>query len=94
MGTVGGRGVPNLAHDLRRLRVHGLIERVPHSHLDWVTDTGLPAAMLLTRAHERLLAAGLAHVTDPAATSTALRTAAGAYQAAIDDLAREHAIAA
>ncbi len=95
------RGLPDnamsagqMTYDLRRLRVHGLIERVPHSHRYRVTDTGLHAAMLLTRVHERLLPAGLAHLTDPTATSSPLRTAAHAYQAAIDNLTHQHGIPA
>ena len=34
-------------YDLRRLRTHGLIERVPHTHRYTVTDYGLHTAMLL-----------------------------------------------
>ena len=56
-------------YDLRRLRSHGLIERVPHSHRYKVTDTGLHTAMLLTRIHERLLPTGLAEQIDPHGTA-------------------------
>jgi hypothetical protein len=38
-------------YDLRRLREHGLIERIPHTHRYQVTSTGLRHAMLLTRIH-------------------------------------------
>jgi predicted MarR family transcription regulator len=83
-----------MTYDLRRLRVHGLIERIPHSHRYRVTDTGLHAATLLTRVNERLLPTGLAQLTDPAATPSPLRTAARAYQTAIDELARQQGLAA
>ena len=73
--------------------VHGLIERIPHSHRYQVTDTGLHTAMLLTRVHDRLLPTGLAHLNDPASTSQ-LRTVANAYQLAIDNLIRDQEIAA
>jgi hypothetical protein len=82
-----------MTYDLRRLRVHGLIERIPHSHRYRVTDTGLHAATLLTRVHERFLPTGLAQINDPAAL-TPLRTAARAYQAAIDNLADQAGLAA
>jgi hypothetical protein len=49
--------------------------------------------MLLTRVHDRLLPTGLAHLNDPAST-TQLRTAANAYQLAIDNLTRDQGIAA
>jgi hypothetical protein len=79
-------------YDLRRLREHGLIERIPRTHRYQVTDTGLRHAMFLTRAHDRVLQAGLAQLDDPA--PTALRTASRAYQAALDDLTQRAGIAA
>src|SRR2546429_554261 len=79
-------------YDLRRLREHGLIERIPRTHRYQVTDTGLRHAMFLTRAHDRVLQTGLAQLDDPA--PTALRTASRAYQAALDDLTQRAGIAA
>jgi len=95
------RGLPahdvspgQITYDLRRLRVRGLIERIPHSHRYRVTDLGLHTAMLITRVQERLLPTGLAHLTDPSATTSPLRTAARAYQAAIDNLIQTERLAA
>jgi hypothetical protein len=79
-------------YDPRRLREHGLIERVPYTHRYQVTDTGLRHAMFLTRAHDRVLQAGLAQLNQPA--PTALRAAHRPYQAAIDDITRRAGIAA
>ncbi len=78
--------------DLRRMREHRLIERIPHTHRYQVTDTGLRHAMFLTRAHDRVLQADLAQLNDPA--PTALRAASRAYQAALDDLTQRAGIAA
>jgi len=84
-----------ITYDLRRLRLHGLIERIPHTFRYQVTDTGLRSAQFLTRVHDRVLRAGLAEITDPSPpASTALRAADRAYRAAIDDLARQAGIAA
>jgi hypothetical protein len=77
-------------YDLRRLREHGLIQRIPRSHRYQVTDTGLQHAMFLTAAHDRLLQAGMAELGQP----TRLAAAARAYQAVIDDLARRAGTAA
>jgi len=44
-----------MTYDLRRLRLHGLIERIPHTFRYQVTDTGLRSAQYLTRLHDRLL---------------------------------------
>jgi hypothetical protein len=79
-----------MTYDLRRLRAHGLIARIPRSRRYQVTDTGLHQAMLFTHAHEHLLRAGLAQLTDPSPPAPSrLRAAARAYQAALDDLARQ-----
>jgi hypothetical protein len=84
-----------ITYDLRRLRTHGLIERIPGTFRYQVTDTGLRTARYLTRVHDRLLRTGLAEITDPnPPMPTALRAADRAYQAAIDDLARQAGLAA
>ena len=54
-----------LTYQLRRLRAHGLTERVPGTHRYLVTDRGLRTALFLTRAHNRLLRPGLTELTDP-----------------------------
>ena len=79
-------------YDLRRLREHGLIERIPHTHRYQVTSAGLRHAMFLTRVHDRLLTnrARRTQQTRP----TPLRQADHLYQAAIDDLAQRAGIAA
>jgi len=84
-----------MTYDLRRLREHELIQRVPRSRRYQVTDTGLQHALLFTHAHDHLLRAGLAELTDPSPPAPSrLRTAARAYQAAFDDLARQAHLAA
>jgi hypothetical protein len=83
------------SYDLRRLRTHGLIERIPHTHRYRVTDTGHHQALFLTRAHNRLLRTGLAELADPCIdTPTPLRKATAAYDAAVDRLARDTGLAA
>lgn len=84
-----------ITYDLRRLRLHGLIERIPHTFRYRVTRTGLRSATFLTRVHDRVLRTGLAEITDPSPPApTALRAADRAYQAAIDDLTRKAGLAA
>jgi hypothetical protein len=77
-----------MTYDLRRLRAHGLIQRIPKTRRYQVTDIGLQDALLFTHAHDHLLRTGLAELTDPSPPrSSPLRAAARAYQAAFDDLA-------
>jgi len=88
------RGLPpehvttgQMTYDLRRLRVHGLIERIPHTHRYHLTETGLRTATFLTRVHDRYLPTGLAHLNGPG--DNRLRRAQTAYQHALEDLARQ-----
>ena len=84
-----------MTYDLRRLRVHGLITRIPRTHRYQLTDTGLHHAMFLTHAHNRLLRTGLAELADPdppAPSRCAPPTAPTRH--AFDDLARDAHLAA
>ncbi|WP_201779869.1 hypothetical protein, partial [Lentzea aerocolonigenes] len=92
LGTAQPMTTTQASYDLRRLRHHGLIERIPHTHRYRVTNTGLHTAMFLTRAHDRLLRTGLAQLTSP--QPTRLRTAADAYDKAVDQLAHQAGLAA
>jgi hypothetical protein len=84
-----------MTYDLRRLREHGLIQRLPNTHRYRVTDTGLQHALFLTHAHDHLLRAGLAELTDPdPPIPSRLRSAARTYQQAFDDLAARSRLAA
>jgi hypothetical protein len=84
-----------LSYDLRRLRAHGLIARIPGTHRYRPTDIGSHHASLLTHIHTRLLQPGLAALTDPdPPRPTTLRTAAHNYQHALDQLTQEAGLAA
>jgi hypothetical protein len=48
--------------DLRRLRLHGLIERVPKTHRYRVTDIGLRTSVFFTRTYARLFRATLGQI--------------------------------
>ena len=84
-----------MTYDLRRLRTHGLIARIPRTRRYQITDTGLGQALLFTHAHDHLLRTGLAEITDPDPPAPSrLRAADRAYQRAFDDLARYAHLAA
>lgn len=51
-----------MSYDLRRLRLHGMIERLPKTHRYRVTDFGFRAALFFTRTHARLYRPGFAEV--------------------------------
>jgi hypothetical protein len=55
-----------MTYHLRRLRLHGLIERIPHTHRYQVTDFGWRVAFFFTRTYARLLRPGLAHIVPQA----------------------------
>jgi hypothetical protein len=49
-----------MTYDLRRLRLHGLIERLPNTHRYRITKQGLQTAMFYSRVYNRILRPGLA----------------------------------
>jgi len=49
-----------VTYQLRRLRLHGLIERLPNSFRYRITDFGFRAALFFTRIYNRLLRPGTA----------------------------------
>jgi hypothetical protein len=76
-----------MTYDLRRLRLHGLIERIPKSHRYRATDFGYRSAMFLTRAYNRLFRTGLAVLAGPDPPHPApLRSAMGRVEQAVDRL--------
>jgi len=77
-----GRGA--MTYQLRRLRLHGIIERTPHSHRYRLTDPGFRSALFFTRAYNRLLRPGLAAVLpDHHAANTPLKRALDRFDARI-----------
>lgn len=84
-----------MTYDLRRLRAHRLIERIPRTRRYTVTTAGLQDALLFTHAHDHLLVAGLAQTSDPSPPrKTKLHNATRAYQAAFAELTQQARLAA
>jgi hypothetical protein len=74
-----------MSYHLRRLRLHGLIERIPKTHRYCVTDSGWRTALFCTRAYNRILRPGLAHVIpEDAGSDTPLRRCFDRLDTAID----------
>ena len=92
LGKCSGDITPGrMSYELRRLRLHGLIERLPNSHRYRFTDLGLRSAMFYTRVYSRVLRPGVSVVTPDApqaANSSLQRTfhaAANAIHSWCDD---------
>ncbi|HSS23810.1 MAG TPA: hypothetical protein VLL82_05270 [Mycobacterium sp.] len=81
-------------YDLRRLRTHGLIHRIPHTNRYLPTTDGLRAALLFTQTHTRLLGPALAAAADPLADFPRLHRQLNQLQAALDDHAQHQGLAA
>jgi hypothetical protein len=54
--------IGKMTYDLRRLRLHGIIERIPHSHRYQLTPDGLRIALFFSRTYARLLRPKLAQI--------------------------------
>ncbi len=59
-----------MSYELRRLRLHGLIERLPKTHRYRLTDEGLRTALFYTRVYARILRPGMAPVVPAAPASS------------------------
>jgi len=81
-----------MTYDLRRLRLHGLIDRIAGSHRYQVTDFGFRSALFLTRSYNRLLRPGLALLGSPSPPApSALREVVERLDGAIHKLLAEAA---
>lgn len=78
-----------MSYDLRRLRLHGLIERIPKSQRYRLTDFGLKTALFYSRVHQRLLRPGLSELHDPRAPDASLASAFTKFKKALDDFTAE-----
>jgi Mn-dependent DtxR family transcriptional regulator len=76
-----------MTSDLRRLRPHGLIKRIPQSHRYRVTDSGLRVALFFTKVHSRILRPGLSQLFDGClkAPNRTIATAMGRLHHALED---------
>jgi predicted MarR family transcription regulator len=74
-----------VTYDLRRLRLHGLIERIPKSHRYRITAKGLRTAIFYTRLYNRSLRIGLAVISpDVANVNLPLARSIRAAEAALN----------
>jgi hypothetical protein len=84
-----------MTYQLRRLRLHGLIERRPGTHRYQVTARGLRIALFFTRVHARLFRPGMAAVMpDAARDDSRLRRAFEQLERAMDDWCEQAKLAA
>ena len=63
-------GAGRMSYELRRLRLHGLIERLPKTQRYRLTERGLQTALFYTRVYSRILRPGLALLSPGAATDS------------------------
>jgi hypothetical protein len=86
LGTSESQMSPGrMSYDLRRLRLHGLIERIPKTQRYRLTTLGLKTALFYNRAYQRLLRRGLSELHDPRTSeSSALALDFAKFQKSLD----------
>jgi hypothetical protein len=86
-GLLGGsRYTPGqMTYDLRRLRLAGLIRRLPHTNHYLLTDDGIRVAVFYTKVYNRLLIPLIA--ADQPQAPPELRAALNTITACVDDYA-------
>jgi hypothetical protein len=97
------RGTPTysssqMSYDLRRLRLKGIVVRVPHSHRYVLTELGAKVALFFTKLETRLFRPGLAALVPnsplPSPLASALTMVADLLDAAVEDAQLGAAVAA
>ena len=84
-----------LTYQLRRLRLHGLIERLPKTHRYRMTDKGWRTALFGTRVYNRVLRPGFSQTIPPEARDeSSLRRRFDALDDAIDEWISDQKLAA
>jgi hypothetical protein len=88
--------VGRMTYDLRRLRLHGIIERIPRSHRYQLTPEGLRIALFFSRTYARLLRPKLAEIIPKIAPpiQTRLRTAFDRLTTEIDACCQQERLVA
>ena len=84
-----------MTYHLRRLRLHGVIARIPKSQRYQLTDTGWRTILVCTRTYNRLLRPGLSQIVpEHPLEDTALRRQFDKLDDAIQDLIQQQKLAA
>ncbi len=84
-----------MTYHLRRLRLHGIIARVPKSHRYRLTEEGWRTILFCTRTYNRLLRPGLTQIVPNQATpGSPLRQRFDQLDAAIEQWFEEQNMAA
>src|SRR6202166_728366 len=87
--------IGRMTYDLRRLRLHGIIERIAHSHRYQLTPGGLRIALFFSRTYARLLRPKLAKIMpEPPPIASPLRAAFDRLNSEIDACCKEERLAA
>jgi hypothetical protein len=87
--------IVRMTYDLRRLRLHGIMGRIPHSHRYQLSADGLRIALSFSRTYARLLHPKLAEIIpQPERIPSARRIAFDHLNSAIDACCEQERLAA
>lgn len=94
--TPEGYGPERMTYDLRRLRLHGLIKRIPHTHRYEVTALGKRVCLFFTKVNARVIRPGLSQLFDgcPKAPNRPLAAAIKPFDHSCEQLFAEAKLAA
>ena len=97
MGEPLDRYTPGrMTYDLRRLRLHGIIEKIPATHRYRVTAAGMRICLFLTKVYARVIRAGVSQLMDgcPKAPNRPIAQAMRQLDQSMDQLIAEAKLAA
>jgi hypothetical protein len=82
-----------MGHDLERLRLNGIIERIPRTHRYQLTDLGRQLVLFCTKLHSRVVCPGIAQL-HPEQLPNPLRNAWNRFDTQLERLIEEARLAA
>jgi hypothetical protein len=82
-----------MSYDLRRLRLHGLIERTKGTQRYQITDLGLSTSLFNSRLYHRVIRPGISILGEPKKSNSKLARAFDQFQTELDGYFAEQRVA-
>jgi len=77
-----------MTYDLRRLKLHGIIEKIPHTHRYQITQQGMRICLFFTKVYARVLRPALSQIGERLSAATGPPIAAALHR--LEEAIKQH----
>ena len=77
-----------MTYDLRRLKLHGIIEKIPHTHRYQITQQGMRICLFFTKVYARVLRPALSQIGERLSAVTGPPIAAALHR--LEEAIKQH----